>query len=222
MLPRKKINLFIGHYGVGKTTIAVNLAHRWRMELEEPVALADIDVNNPYFRSRDWASSFKKHGIELIIPDEEIAQAEMPFLPKHIYAALHREGTLLLDVGGYSTGTTVLGSLSETIKNLDYQAWFVVNTFRPGSQTDPEIEAMFQRLQAISRLNITGIINNSNLGEMTAPEHVINSEAIVRAAAENLSVPYFINGADPAFMEALDEKITSPIIPIQRLEHLKW
>ncbi|WP_066175567.1 hypothetical protein [Bacillus marinisedimentorum] len=222
-LLKHNINIFIGHYGVGKTTLAVNLAKQRREQHpDERIALADIDVNNPYFRSRDWAEKFEQRGIDLIIPDKEIAQAEMPFLPKHIYAALKSDGKLLLDVGGYDTGTTVLGSLAGHIKPLDHKVWFVVNTFRPGTETAAEIEEMFQRLQAISRLEITGIINNSNLAQFSTPEQVIESEKIVRTAAENLHLRNFVNSADASFSSALEGKTASPVIPVHRLEHLNW
>ncbi|WP_312476227.1 hypothetical protein [Neobacillus sp.] len=217
-LLKKKLTILIGHYGSGKTTLAVNLAYQARGS----VALADIDVNNPYFRSRDWINKFEEYGIELIIPDPEIAYAEMPFLPAQIYGSLQKEKKLILDVGGNACGTTVLSSLAQTIQTLDYELVFVVNTFRPGSETIEEIIEMFYSLQAISRLKITGIINNSNLQGFTELEDILASEKIVSSAAEKLAVLFLGNCIVENLAADVSRKIHSPIYPIVRLEQLKW
>jgi hypothetical protein len=217
-LLKKKITILIGHYGSGKTTLAVNLAY----QAQGAAALADIDVNNPYFRSRDWLAKFAEYGIELIIPDQEIAYAEVPFLPAQIYASIQKEKKLILDVGGLGVGTTVLSSLSQIIQQQEYELLFVVNTFRPGSETKDEIIAMFHQLQAIARLSISGILNTSNLAEFTAPSDVLEGEATVRAAAEELAVPFLGNCVDVNLLADVKGKFSSPIIPIQRLEKLKW
>lgn len=217
-----RINIFIGHYGVGKTTLAVNLARQIRNCSDEHIYLADIDVNNPYFRSRDYYEKLAKKGIELIMPDPEIAFAEMPYVPKQIYAALQKEGKLFIDVGGNDMGTTVLGSLAEHLKNQDYQLWFVVNTFRPGAETSPEIEELLLHLQSLSKLKVNGIINNSNLAQYTTPEHVIESEQIVGNVASRLAIEEFVNCADESLVENLGDRLTAPTITVQRLEKMKW
>lgn len=217
-----KLTILIGHYGTGKTTLAVNLAYHANKEGRASVALADIDVNNPYFRSRDWLDKFAEYGIELIIPDQEIAYAEMPYLPAHIYSSLQKEKKIILDVGGHGVGATVLGSLAQTIQTLDYELWFVVNTFRPGSETKEEIIEMCHQLQAISRLSITGVINNSNLADFTVPTDVVEGEEMVRSVAEELAIPFLGNCVEVKLIDGVIGKIKTPIIPIQRLEQLKW
>jgi energy-coupling factor transporter ATP-binding protein EcfA2 len=221
-LLNSKITILIGHYGSGKTTLAVNLAYHANQESRGSVALADIDVNNPYFRSRDWLEKFAEYGIDLIIPDQEIAYSEMPFLPAQIYSFLQKDKKLILDVGGHGVGTTVLSSLARTIQKLDYELWFIVNTFRPGSETKEEIIEMYNQLQSISRLSITGVINNSNLADSTDLTDVVDSEKIVKSAAEELCVPFLGNCVEVNLLDDDNGKINSPIIPIQRLEKLKW
>jgi archaellum biogenesis ATPase FlaH len=222
LLLTSKVTILIGQYGTGKTTLAVNLAYQANKEERASAAIADIDVNNPYFRSRDWLDKFAEYGIELIIPDQEIAYAEVPFLPAHIYASLQREKKLIMDVGGSGVGTTVLSSLAQTIQMLDYELWFVVNTFRPGSETTADISELFTQLQSISRLSITGVINNSNLADFTEALDVIQSEKIVSTAAEELAVPFLGNCVEVNLLADVSGKINTPIIPIQRLEQLKW
>ena len=47
-----RLTLVAGHYGTGKTEFAVNLALALAGEGAQ-VSLADLDIVNPYFRSRE-------------------------------------------------------------------------------------------------------------------------------------------------------------------------
>lgn len=106
--------------------------------------------------------------------------------------------------------------------NYDYQLLFVVNTFRPGTETAEEIIGLFHSLQSISRLQISGIINNSNLQDATVPEDLLDSETIVAAAAEKLAVPFLGNCIAEHLAAAVKDRIQSPLYPIARLEQLNW
>jgi GTPase SAR1 family protein len=215
--------ILIGHYGVGKTTLAVNLAYNYVRKNKQPINLADIDVNNPYFRSRDWVKKLEENQVNVIMPDLEIAYAEMPFLPKGIYSAIsNRNQKLILDVGGNDVGTTVLGSLAEQIKQIPYTLYFVVNTFRPGTETKEEIIERFRLLQSISKLQITHILNNSNIGEYTEPEDLIESEAIVLAAARELDVPFIGTSVESRLIEKVKDQMEATIYPIYRIDQLPW
>lgn len=217
----QKITIFIGHYGSGKTTIAVNLAFQSRL-FEKKLALADIDVNNPYFRSRDWLQQFQRNGIDLIIPEHEIAFAEMPYLPKRLYSAFQEDQKLILDVGGLDVGTKVLGSLADQIDKFPYQVWFVINTFRPGTETSEEIIEMFSMLQGLSKLSITGILHNSHLGEFTKAEDIILREKDIQIVAENLGISKVYNCVDERLFGDLVGKLSYPLLSIQQLNHLQW
>jgi energy-coupling factor transporter ATP-binding protein EcfA2 len=218
---RQKITIFIGHYGSGKTTIAVHLACQTQKESNQELALADIDVNNPYFRSRDWLEQFQKLNIDLIIPDQEIAFAEMPYLPKRIYSAFQEKKRLILDVGGLDVGTKVLGSLADQILKYPYQLWFVVNTFRPGTETCEEIIEMFLSLQALSRLTISGILHNSNLGEFTKATDFISRENEIYLVAEKLGISKVYNCVNETLIKDVINKVRFPILPIQTLNQFK-
>jgi hypothetical protein len=215
--------ILMGHYGVGKTTLAVNFAYKFVKENLQPVSLADIDVNNPYFRSRDWLKKLEDNQIRVIMPEHEMAFAEVPFLPKGIYSAIYdQHQKLILDVGGNDVGTTVLGSLAEQIKQVPYSLYFVVNTFRPGTETKDEIKERFLLLQSISRLKVTHILNNSNLGEYTEPLDIIESEWIVASAAEELGVYFIGTTVEARLVEKVKNEMESPVFQIHSIDQLPW
>jgi hypothetical protein len=223
MVVDSNLLILIGHYGVGKTTLALNLAYNYVRKNKQPISLADIDVNNPYFRSRDWVKKLEENQVNVIMPELEIAYAEMPFLPRGIYSAIsNRNQKLILDVGGNDVGTTVLGSLAEQIKQIPYTLYFVVNTFRPGTETKEEIMERFRMLQFISKLQITHILNNSNIGEYTEPGDLIESEAIVSAAAKELGVPFVGTSVESRLIEKVKDQMEATIFPIYRIDQLPW
>jgi GTPase SAR1 family protein len=223
MVDDSNLLILMGHYGVGKTTLAVNLAYNYVRKNKQPISLADIDVNNPYFRSRDWLKKLEENQVNVIMPEHEIAYAEMPFLPKGIYSAIQNQRQkLILDVGGNDVGTTVLGSLAEQIKQVPYTLLFVVNTFRPGTETKDEIIERFRLLQSISKLQITHILNNSNIGEYTEPEDLFESEAIVSAAARELDVPFIGTSVESRLIEKVKDQMEATIYPIYRIDQLPW
>jgi hypothetical protein len=223
MVEDANLLILIGHYGVGKTTLAVNLAYNFVREHHQPISLADIDVNNPYFRSRDWLTKLEDNQVNVIMPELEIAYAEMPFLPKGIYSAIqNREQKLILDVGGNDVGTTVLGSLAEQIKKVPYSLYFVVNTFRPGTETKDDIIEKYHQLESISRLQITHILNNSNLGAYTEASDIIESEAIVLAAAKELGVPFLGTTVESRLLEKVNDQMKATTFPINQIDQLPW
>ncbi|HJV31239.1 MAG TPA: hypothetical protein VJ558_03525 [Bacillales bacterium] len=223
MVEDANLLILIGHYGVGKTTLAVNLAYNFVHKHHQPISLADIDVNNPYFRSRDWLTKLEENQVNVIMPELEIAYAEMPFLPKGIYSAIqNREQKLILDVGGNDVGTTVLGSLAEQIKQVPYSLYFVVNTFRPGTETKDDIIEKYHQLESISRLQITHILNNSNIGAYTEASDIIESEAIVLAAAKELGVPFLGTTVESRLLEKVKDQMKATTFPIDQIDQLPW
>lgn len=217
-----RILLLVGHYGTGKTTLALNFA-LGLAKMGENIALADLDVNNPYFRSRDWMDILRKNNIDLIIPDEEIAFAENPFLPARIYSVVNDlNKKVIIDLGGHDVGTKVLGSIAEQVKKTPYDMWMVINTFRPEMETSEEIVRMFKRLQELSQLQFTGLINNTNLADLTEIEDIVRGEEIVIEAAKELNLPFIGNVIEEKLVELASAKLRRGIIPIQRFDLLKW
>lgn len=215
----KQILILIGHYGTGKTTLSLNTAMNYSEESAKPLALVDLDVNNPYFRSRDWLDALDKRQIEVIMPKKEIAFAEMPYLPKEVYSIIHDPTRkVIIDVGGHDVGTTVLGSIADKIEKVDFDLFMVINTYRPDMGSAEEIVQMLERLQGLSKLKITGLINNTNLGTLTQVEDLIESEKIVQAVSDYTGIPFIGTAVENQLLEKSKEVLKSSIIPLKRFD----
>ena len=164
----KRVTLFSGHYGSGKTNIAVNYAMKLNA-LGLPTAIADLDTVNPYFRTKDSETVLSKAGIRVISLPFANTNVDLPSLPSEVYSLVqqHREYAVL-DIGGDDDGAYALGRFTPYIlEENNYDHFFVVNFFRPMT---PDAESAAEYIADIEKacgIKFTGIVNNSNLGEET-------------------------------------------------------
>lgn len=172
----KRVTLFMGHYGSGKTHAAINYA----LKLAESgyrTAIADLDIVNPYFRTKDSLSVLTAHNIALISSPFAGSNVDLPALPQSMYAILDEQDThFVVDVGGDDRGALALGRLTDRlIKENDYEALFVVNFLRPLTRTPEDALEVLHEVEDACRLPITGIVNCTNLGDETTPQIVLQS-----------------------------------------------
>ena len=181
----KRVTLFAGHYGSGKTNIAVNFALRLRAEGLE-VKIADLDIVNPYFRTKDSTEELERAGIRLISPDFANTNVDLPALPQEVYSIFHHPDTYaILDVGGDDRGAYALGRYTPYIlAENDYEMIYVANFYRPLTTTVEDAIEVMREIEKACGIKFTAIINNSNLGNLTTPESV--NDTIDRA--ERLSL----------------------------------
>ena len=172
----KRLTLIMGHYGSGKTNIAVNLAYDLKKSYNN-VAIADLDIVNPYFRTKDSEEIFRNDGIRLICSDYANSNLDIPAMPSDIYSLTDdKDLKAIIDVGGDDRGALAVGRLSNAIKNENnYEMLFVINTFRPLTRDTKGLLEVLGEIEAAAGLKFTGLINNSNLGPITTKEDVINS-----------------------------------------------
>ncbi|KQC05539.1 MAG: hypothetical protein APR54_08140 [Candidatus Cloacimonas sp. SDB] len=162
-----KLVVVIGAYGSGKSEYSINLARKIKSE-QNNVVLVDLDVVNPYFRSRDLRARFRKEGIEIVAPEGEFTHADLPMLSPRIMGAVQEENSVvILDVGGDPSGCRTLARYVENIKKRGYEMHLVINTRRPFTSTKKEIEAMMMMLESTADLQITELICNTNLMQYT-------------------------------------------------------
>lgn len=171
----KRIYIFAGHYGSGKTNIAVNFALKMKSDGYD-VKIADLDVVNPYFRTKDSADDLSKAGIELISPAFANTNVDLPALPQELYGIVQNKSfKAVLDVGGDDRGAYALGRYVPYIKQEnDYEMCFVVNFYRPLTATVEDAIGVMREIEAACNIKFTAIVNNSNLGGDT-DEEVIRS-----------------------------------------------
>lgn len=172
----KRITLFAGHYGSGKTNIAVNYALHLK-QLGNEVVIADLDIVNPYFRTRDSLAELTDAGIKLISSEFASSNVDLPALPQDVYSILDkREEKAIMDIGGDDRGAYALGRYSDSIKSEnDYEMLFVFNKYRPLTPTAEDALEIMGEIEAAGHIKFTAVVNNSNLGELTTAEDILNS-----------------------------------------------
>ena len=204
----KRLVLLSGHYGSGKTNIAVSLAFELKKRRDR-VAIADIDIVNPYFRTRDSKDELEKAGIRLISSEFASSNVDLPALPQDVYAITDDTGlSAVIDIGGDDRGALALGRWRDAIlQENDYEMLFVINKFRPLT-SDPEstIEVM-QEIEFAAKMKFTAVVNNSNLGNETTPEHVLGTMDYAKAVCELAGLPLKMTTVHESLYPALKDKI---------------
>ncbi|MCQ2418346.1 MAG: hypothetical protein MJ085_01050 [Clostridia bacterium] len=193
----KRLTLFSGHYGSGKTNIAVNFALHLK-SLGFPVALADLDIVNPYFRAKDSTDELEKAGIRLICSEFANSNVDFPALPQDLYAITDDRTThYILDVGGDERGALALGRIAPAImEENDYEMYLVINGFRPLTPDPASAIEVMQEIEQACRIRFTGIINNSNLGRETTAQTVLSSRGYAEQTAELAGLPLVLTTVD--------------------------
>lgn len=204
----KRLTLIMGHYGSGKTNIAVNLAYDLKKSYDN-VAIADLDIVNPYFRTKDSEEIFREDGIRLICSEFANSNVDIPAMPSDIYSLID-DKTLkaIIDVGGDDRGALAVGRLSKQIANEnDYEMLFVINTFRPLTRDTEGLMEVLGEIEAAAGLKFTGLINNSNLGPETSKEDVINSNAKAIELSKITGLPLVLTTVKQELYEQLKGEI---------------
>jgi ATPases involved in chromosome partitioning len=207
-LEQKRITLFAGHYGSGKTNIAVNYALALKRRLDR-VLLADLDIVNPYYRAKDSAQALEEQGIRVISSFFANSNVDLPALPQDIYAITDdRRYTCVLDVGGDDRGALALGRLVPAIlEENDCEMLLVVNRFRPLTRDAASVLEVVREIEAACRLPFTGIVNNSNLGAETTAEDVLGSLPFAEETAKLCGIPVKMTAVEESLLPALAGKI---------------
>ena len=180
----------IGAYGSGKSEYSINLAREFS-EQGEKVILVDLDVVNPYFRSRDVRDKFAEEGITVIAPEGEFQHADLPMLSPRIMGAVqnHKE-TVILDVGGDPAGCRTLARYVDNIKKRGYKMHLVINTKRPFTADEAGITEMLNMLRFASKLEITEFICNTNLMEYTTTDIIEEGIRIIDEVAKRENITF--------------------------------
>lgn len=167
---QKRITIICGHYGCGKTNLALNLALEAAAGGEK-VTLADLDVVNPYFRSSEYGPELSQQGVRLIAPVFAGTTLDTPTLPPTLFSLFEESaGRVFIDAGGDDVGATALGGLSHRLNEAGYEMIYVINRYRALSQTAAQAAELLKEIETASRLKATGLVNNSHLGAETTRE----------------------------------------------------
>ncbi len=211
----RRVTLLSGHYGSGKTNIAVNLALRMREQYPR-VAVADLDIVNPYFRTKDSDADFAHAGIRLISSAFANSNLDLPAMPQDLYAVTDdRSLRVIVDVGGDDRGALALGRLAPALlEENDFEMLLVINRFRPLTRDAASTLEVKAEIEAACGIPFTGIVNNSNLGAETTAETVLFSAAYAEEVARLSGLPVVYTSAVTSVCEQLAGKIPN-LLPLR-------
>lgn len=196
----KKI-VIVGDYGSGKTEFSLNLARK--LASKEKIALVDLDIVNPYFRSRQAAELLEEVGVEVVF-NRQYRDADLPALSPRIDTVVAGPGTVIMDVGG-DDGAIVLGRFKGPLKRHKAELWQIVNCTRPFTANPAGIIEAARRIEGKSGLKISALVNNTNLGRETDAEIVRAGAKIVAEAAAEMGLPLLWHCARPQLLPQLKE-----------------
>jgi len=210
----KRITLLSGHYGSGKTNIAVNMAFDLK-KTRENVVIADIDIVNPYFRTKDSERELSDAGIRLICSPYANSNVDLPSLPQEIYAVTDDKSiTAVMDIGGDDRGALALGRYAPAIKEEnDYDMLLVINKYRPLTPDAVSTVEVMREIEAAGGIKFTGIINNSNLGRETTAKDVLDSVKYASEVSTLTDLEVKLTTVDKRLFDELNGKICN-IFPL--------
>ena len=208
-----RVSIITGHYGTGKTEFAVNLALQLA-GLNHQVMVADLDIVNPYFRSRERRDLLQEAGIRLISSSQACSDADVPALPAELLTILeNRDITGVLDIGGDPVGARVLARFNDKIVPEDYQLIYVLNANRPEVRTAEAAIAYLRGIEATTGLVCSGIVNNTHLCGETTEEEIRKGAALAAEVSKETNIPVLCHVAEEKFVPALSD-LPETVFPI--------
>ena len=211
-MEHKRLTLFAGHYGSGKTNIAVNYAMLLADEGKN-VCIADLDIVNPYFRTKDSESELREKGITLISPRFANSNVDLPALPAESYRLVQDKSIYgVIDIGGDDRGAYALGRFADAIKEENnYRMAFVLNRYRPLTSTVEDTVEIMREIEVACGIKFNCIVNNSNIGNETTKDVVLDSIEFAEALSKETGLPLWIHTAEKNIAEEISE---IPILPM--------
>jgi len=211
------IVVIVGSFGSGKSEVAINLAASGK-KAGLQVAIADLDLVNPYFRVREARTQLTDMGIDVVLPPEEYLQADLPILSPVVAGLIRRPSELtILDVGGDKVGATVLAALGDAFEQSPLRMIQVVNPMRPGTDTIDGCIRIRTEIEEAARQPISGFIGNANLIDETTPEEIYSGYEFVNALAAKCGLPLeFVTVAEDLVAVIETGRFNCAVLPIRR------
>ncbi len=217
----KRIQIVTGHYGSGKTEYAVNLALTLAAQTEN-VAIADLDIVNPYFRSFEQTGRLEKAGIRVIVTSCGGA-ADIPAINPAVMSIFQDEKwTGVLDIGGDPIGARVLARFAPQLKQEDFDLLFVLNANRPETRDVDSALAYMQGIEAECLQKVTGIVNNTHLCAETTADDILKGAKLARALSEKTGLPIVHHAVQRKFVPELSGKLSEPVLPMNIYMKKPW
>ena len=219
----KRIRLFIGHYGSGKSEVSINYVTKLREQVEGEVALADLDVVNVYFRSREKKDIMKDLGITPIDSSINTTTLDLPAVSAEIMRPLNDKSVnYVIDVGGDNVGGKVVGRFANQFNSNDYDMFYVVNANREKTQTAKEVLQYIDAIEASSKLKVTGLINNTHMLKETTVEDVLKGQYVAREVSKIRNIPIKYISCLESIVDKLPKDLEGDILPMKLYLREEW
>lgn len=219
----KRVRLFIGHYGSGKSEVSMNYVTMLRELVDGEVALADLDVVNVYFRTREKKDLMRQLGITPIDSSIQTTTLDVPAVSAEVMRPLHDDKVnYVVDVGGDNVGGRVVGRFAEHFKPEDYDMFFVVNANREKTQTAQEVLGFIDAIEASSKLKVTGLVNNTHLLRETTVDDVLKGQEVVRSVSKIKNIPIKYVCCLESLVDKLPKDLEGDILPIKLYLREEW
>ena len=219
----RRITIVTGHYGSGKSEFSISLALLLR-EYHQAVCLVDVDVVNPYFRSREQRALLEKQGIAVIANQLEVDRGvDLPALSPKMYAPLQDRTTFtVVDTGGDPVGARLLGSFRRMLDPFETEVLCVVNGSRPDTADAHGVVTMIRGIEGASGLTVTGLVNNTHMLEHTDPDHLMRGERLCREVHQETGIPLKFTGVPAHLSESVPGEVQGEPVPIRMYLRETW
>jgi cellulose biosynthesis protein BcsQ len=218
----KRINIFTGHFGSGKTEVSVNYALKLS-EKYKNTCIVDFDIVNPFFRTADARDELERRGVQVMLPRYANTNVDVPALPAEINKLFeNKDYHVVFDVGGDDLGARALSRYREEIEQEQHELFFVINTRRPMTNTLEKIIEMLQQIEDSSRLKVTKLVNNTNLLQYTDADEILRGHDIIERVSEKLNIPIAFTSGFENSIELVKDKLKTEILLLDKLIKLPW
>jgi hypothetical protein len=220
--PPEDVRLFVilGAYGSGKTEFAVNFALRLAADGKR-TALADLDIVNPYFRSREKMRLLEEHGVQLIAPAGELAAADLPVVPAGVFTLIQDRGLYgVMDIGGDASGARVLAAFAKDLGRASPAVWYVLNRSRYDNADAQKAQQSIRQVGMSSGLSVTGLISNTHLIAQTTADTLRDGAAFAREVSELCGIPIACHAVRQGLVEEMPD--VSPVFPMRLTLRRPW
>lgn len=222
MLDDKRIKIVIGHYGTGKSEFSINYAIKLA-RMGRKVAIADLDIVNMYFRSREKAKEMEALGIRVIGSQINAPAIEVPSVSAEVFAPLQDESyEVVLDVGGNTVGARALGRYVNYFKEGNYDMFFILNANRPETQTLDRVLEYMAKIEDVSRAKITGLVNNTHMLKSTSADDLIRGQDLAMKVQEKTGISLRYTSVLRSLVPNLPKDIEGEIFPIDLVLRDEW
>ena len=206
----EKIKVICGHFGSGKTEVAINLAKE-----KENTIIVDLDTVNPYYRTAELRGKLESEGIKVIASEFAATNVDISTLPAEIIAVFNHEGPSIINVGGDDDGAFALGRYKQYFDKRDYELYFVICATRPLTKTADDIIEMMGNIEGASRLKITHLINNTHLAQYTDMETVQKGQKVAEEVSRKTGVPILFTSVREDLKDEAEKLIDNPVYGIK-------